>query len=184
MKRASRDFESYGIELSEYSGGKAREIFGERVHVGTLNNHPFKNTGFSVITMIEVIEHIADPAETIKECAQLLEPGGILVLQTANMDGLQARLLGENYAYFMPGHLSYFTASNLRKTLIHSGFRKVKVFFPVDFGLLPKLKKSRMNFKNATDYARWLRISLYHSLGKLHLGDRALMSSMTVYAVK
>ena len=184
MKAASEYFTPYGIEVSVYSGAQAREIFGERLHVGTLADHPFSKDSFSVITMIEVLEHLPDPVSALRECHGLLGEGGLLVLQTANMEGLQARYWKERYAYFMPGHLSYFSLKNLAGLLERLGFRRVRVYRPVEFGLLPKLLKSRYTFRSPLDYRRWLRIALYHGMGLIHLGNFSLTSSMVVYAVK
>jgi 2-polyprenyl-3-methyl-5-hydroxy-6-metoxy-1,4-benzoquinol methylase len=184
LKAAADDFEPYGIELSEYAGNYAKVKFGKNIHVGTLDDHPFERSFFSVITMIELIEHLNDPASAIKQCYDLLKDDGLLVIQTANMDALQAKIFKERYAYFMPGHLSYFTKKNLCVIIKKSGFTKIKVFQPVEFGLMPKLLKSRYNFDSRFDYYKWIRIALYHYLSKIRLNNFAATSSMVIYAVK
>lgn len=100
------------------------------------------------------------------------------------MNGKQAKDLKENYEYYMPGHLSYFTAANLTMLLKTAGFSKIKIYYPVEFSLLPKLLKSRGSFKKFSDYKAWPRISSYHIKSKLHFGNFAMTSSMVVYAVK
>lgn len=184
LARAARHFTPFGIELSEYSASHARKAFGDHIHTGTLADHPFPGDFFSVITMIEVLEHLPDPAGAVRECRRLLKENGLLVLQTANMDGLQARVQKDRYAYFMPGHLSYFSKRNLTGLLKEAGFRRVIVYHPVEFGLLPKLQKSRHTFKKLSDYKSWPRIALYHCLSKVRLGSFSLTSSMVIYAFK
>lgn len=185
LLQCARNFYTpYGIERSPYAAAYARTQFGDAIHEGTLEDNPFPAGFFSAITMIELIEHLPDPARAVGECLRLLRPGGVLVVQTANMAGMQAKLLGERYGYYLPGHLSYFTARNLTGLLKREGFRDVKVYYPVEFGLLPKLLKSRGGFTSIADYRAWLRIALYHWAGMVHCGDFALMSSMAVYAVK
>jgi 2-polyprenyl-3-methyl-5-hydroxy-6-metoxy-1,4-benzoquinol methylase len=184
LESASIYYTPYGIEMSEYSCAHAKQLFGERIHCGTLKDNPFEDNSFSVITMIELIEHLDDPASAVRECYRLMEDGGLLLIQTANMDGKQAKDLGRDYEYYMPGHLSYFSRSNLIMLLKNSGFRKVIVFQPVEFGLFPKLLKSRGSFRNLSDYKAWLRIASYHLKSKIHFGDFALTSSMVVYAFK
>lgn len=181
---ASEYFSPYGIEPSVYAGEHAKKIFGDNIHIGTLDDHPFKNNFFSVITMIEVLEHLADPVKAIQECSRLLKSGGLLLIQTANMDGMQAKYFKDRYAYFMPGHLSYFTKKNLSGLLLRSNFTKVLPFHPVEFGLLPKLLKSRYTFHSIRDYRRWLRIAGYHCLSKLRFGNFAATSSLVLYAFK
>jgi len=184
MKAASACFIPHGIEISGYAGRYAKGIFREAVHIGTLEDHPFPPSYFSAITMIEVIEHLPDPLSSLAECYKLLRPGGVLLVQTANMDGLQARIQGPRYAYFMPGHCSYFSRRNLLMALTKCGFRKVKFFHPVEFGLIPKLRKSRGGFKSWSDYRHWIRIAAYHAVSKIHIGDFAATSSLSLYAFK
>jgi 2-polyprenyl-3-methyl-5-hydroxy-6-metoxy-1,4-benzoquinol methylase len=184
LKTASEHFIPFGIELSEYSGNHAKSLFGNNIHLGSLADHPFSSDFFSVITMIELLEHISDPSATISECFRLLKNDGLLVVQTANMDALQAKLLKERYAYFMPGHVSYFTKNNLVGLLKRAGFIKVKIFYPVEFGLIPKLFKSRYQFRSNLDYLKWFRITYYHLISKIRFRDFAATSSMVIYAVK
>ena len=100
------------------------------------------------------------------------------------MDGWQAQKAKERYHYFLPGHLSYFSAQNLSHTLYTIGFSKVKIYYPVDFGLLPKLRKSRGDFSTLKDYVKWFTIALYHLKSKIKWKGQPLTSSMVVYAFK
>jgi 2-polyprenyl-3-methyl-5-hydroxy-6-metoxy-1,4-benzoquinol methylase len=184
LKCASEYYIPFGIEFSAYSGSHVKSLFGNNIHIGSLSDHPFKSNFFSAITMIELIEHLSDPAAAVSECFRLLKNNGLFVLQTANMNGLQAKLLKDKYAYFMPGHLSYFTKSNLVCLLRRAGFKKIKIFYPVEFGLLPKLLKSRYQFKSCIDYLKWFRIIYYHLISKIRFRDFAVTSSMVIYAVK
>jgi 2-polyprenyl-6-hydroxyphenyl methylase/3-demethylubiquinone-9 3-methyltransferase len=40
--------------------------------------------GFDVVTCMEMLEHVPDPASTIRACATLVRPGGSVVLSTIN----------------------------------------------------------------------------------------------------
>jgi len=184
LEAAAKYYKPFGIELSGYAFSHAKKLFGSDIHHGTLCDHIFSDNFFSAITMIELIEHLADPACAVKQCFKLLKTGGVLVVQTANMQGKQARDLGRNYEYYMPGHLSYFTAENLALLLQNAGFSRIIIYYPVEFGLLPKLLKSRGSFRKFSDYTAWFRISYYHLKSKLHFGRFAMTSSMVVYAVK
>jgi SAM-dependent methyltransferase len=184
MHAAQRWFTPYGIELSEYSGKIAKERFGSHLHVGTLDNHPFPKEFFSVITMIECIEHLAEPLSALRECYKLLAPAGVLVIQTADCAAWQAIDAGSSYHYYLPGHLSCFTERSLCEALLHAGFSSYKIFRPVDFGLLPKLRKMRGDFTSLKDYYRWITASLYHFKGFIRKKGKPLTSSMVVYAVK
>ncbi len=184
MAAAGSTYEPFGIELSPFAAGWAAKIPEATVHCGTLDDHPFPAGIFSVITMVELIEHLKNPVKAVNECFKLLKKGGVLLIQTANMDGMQAKLKGRDYGYFLPGHVSYFTKRNLTQTLKKAGFTKVKVFQPVDFGLLPKLRKASCSWHSIWDYRHGIRIALYHGAGKIHFRNFCPVSSMVVYAFK
>ena len=40
--------------------------------------------GFDVVLNMEVIEHVADPASYLRDCARLLAPGGLMIVATLN----------------------------------------------------------------------------------------------------
>jgi SAM-dependent methyltransferase len=184
LQCASRYFTPYGIEISKYSADHAKTVFGKNIFNGTVENAPFKNNSFDVITMIEVAEHLGDPRKTFSIAFSLLKKNGLLVIQTADMNAWQAINAGDTYHYFLPGHLSYFSEESLRRLLTGIGFSKIHVYRPVEFGLLPKLLKSRASFKKITDYFKWKQIIFYHIKGFFRFKGKPLTSSMVVYAVK
>lgn len=64
---------------------------------------------YDVISMIEVIEHIPDPASAIALVSRLLKPGGLLLLTTGNLASPVARRHGIHYRYCAPEiHVSLF----------------------------------------------------------------------------
>ena len=184
MNAAAKWFTPYGIELSQYSGGYAKRRFGENLHIGTLDDCPFPGSSFSVITMIELIEHLADPISALRKCRELLVPGGVLVIQTADCAAWQAVDAGNSYHYYLPGHLSCFTEESLCAAIMRAGFSSYRVFRPVDFGLLPKLLKMRGSFSSWRDYRRWIPTSIYHFKGYVRRKGKPLTSSMVVYAFR
>jgi 2-polyprenyl-6-hydroxyphenyl methylase/3-demethylubiquinone-9 3-methyltransferase len=52
--------------------------------VGTAEDLAAAGARFPVVTALEIIEHVADPAEFLVSLRQLLEPGGLLFLSTLN----------------------------------------------------------------------------------------------------
>ena len=45
---------------------------------------PRKHRGFDVVTCMELLEHVPDPASMVAACARLVRPGGIVVCSTIN----------------------------------------------------------------------------------------------------
>lgn len=173
-------YEPYGAEVSKYSGNYAARRFGkDRVFIGNIEKLKLPKNAFSAVTLVEVIEHLFRPGPALRNLYGAMKKGGVLLVQTADLSGLQARLAKEHYHYYLPGHLSCFSRANLASELKKAGFRKVKIIGGVEFGLLPKLIKSRSGFKTGKDYLAWIRISLYHLLSRMNL-----TSSMVVLAWK
>jgi len=54
---------------------------------------PFKSKSYSLLTCVEVIEHIENPWQLIREMHRILKPGGYLILSTPNMYNWYARLI-------------------------------------------------------------------------------------------
>lgn len=173
----------YGVEISEYSANYARSR-GIQVFVGDISDIDIGRNRFDIITLIEVIEHLHDPVSVIKKVYNANTEGGVLLVQTANIDGLQSKFWGGNYHYYLPGHLHYFSNTTLRNLLKEVGYGKVYEFYPVEFGLLPKVVKTFLNTKGLYRYLKVLKTTLYHLLGKVRLGNLTLMSSMVMVAVK
>jgi SAM-dependent methyltransferase len=178
-------YHPYGVEVSEYSGNYTKKRFGAAsVFIGNIEEMELPGNKFSILSLIEVIEHLYDPKKALLKAYASMKKGGVIIIQTADMDGLQARLFGPGYNYFLPGHLSYFSRSNLSKLLESTGFLNIKFIGGVEFGLLPKLIKSGYGFKKWTDYFKWLKISIYHYISKITLGRLHLTSSMVLVAWK
>ncbi|MEQ9363229.1 MAG: class I SAM-dependent methyltransferase [Leptospirales bacterium] len=174
-------YRARGLDVSEYAAADARSR-GLDVRVGELIPGAFEPASVDVLTMIEVFEHLTQPRAAMRALRESMRPGGLVVVQTANFRGAQARRAGGDYHYYLPGHFYYYSSDNLRRLFAEFGFSRVKIFRPVDFALLAKLKKSRGGFTRARDYLGWLRIAWYHWKGMLHFGEYALTSSMVLYA--
>jgi 2-polyprenyl-3-methyl-5-hydroxy-6-metoxy-1,4-benzoquinol methylase len=82
-----------GLDLSPSVAAYAREQRGLDVKSGSIESTTsFSAASFDLITMFGVIEHLANPIGAAEECARLLRPGGVMVLQTPTEDGLMRRV--------------------------------------------------------------------------------------------
>ena len=52
--------------------------------VGTAESLPFPDAAFDIVTCVDVLEHVADPARSISEIARVLTPGGVFCFDTIN----------------------------------------------------------------------------------------------------
>ena len=100
----------------------ARELAVE-VRTGLIESAPLEPGGFDVITLFDVIEHLADPATALRRIRTLLAPGGLLVVETGDLGGLLRRVVGSGWYYYdPPQHLTYFSVASLDHLLRLCGF--------------------------------------------------------------
>ena len=72
-------WQTWGVELSSWAAKRAQSK-GLTVHEGTLEEASYPDSFFTVVTMWDVIEHLADPVKTLAEVHRIMSPGGLLVL--------------------------------------------------------------------------------------------------------
>ena len=65
----------------------------ENVHIGTLDTAELEKGSFDLITMWDVVEHVPEPRDLLEQARELLKPGGLLVIETQNVNSRFARLL-------------------------------------------------------------------------------------------
>jgi 2-polyprenyl-3-methyl-5-hydroxy-6-metoxy-1,4-benzoquinol methylase len=120
-----RGFEAHGLEVSETIGSHARDHFGfDTVHFGTLEDSPYPDCHFALITMWDVVEHVVDPAALLAKAVRLLAPNGLLVIETQDIDSRFARLLGPRWHHYKHAeHICHFTPATIRTLLGNTGFR-------------------------------------------------------------
>lgn len=92
-----------------------------------LPDAPFAAASFAAVTLLHVLEHVADPVECLLAARRLLQPGGRLFVQVPNAAGWQFLLLGRRWsALDVPRHLFHFRAEDLEDVLAGCGFRVVR----------------------------------------------------------
>ncbi len=82
---------------------------------------------FDVITLWHSLEHMPDPAGTLRELRGVLADDGTLLIAVPDFGGWQARLSGAAWLHNdVPRHLFHFTADALSRLLAGCGFRVVR----------------------------------------------------------
>lgn len=87
---AARGANVTGIDLSDKALGVARLHLYESgqqveyVHAAAEDFAAAHPGAFDVVTCLELLEHVPDPASTVKACADLLKPGGTAFFSTIN----------------------------------------------------------------------------------------------------
>jgi 2-polyprenyl-3-methyl-5-hydroxy-6-metoxy-1,4-benzoquinol methylase len=150
-------FDPYGVEISDYAAKLAREK-GIPVITGTLADVP-PTPLFSVITILDVIEHVENPRSEIMRAHQLLHDGGIFAINTQDTGSLFARIMKRRWHLIVPPeHLYYFNRENISLLLAQCGFEVVEI---TTIG-----KRFSLPYIFATLHA-WQGLSLWHFLARV-----------------
>jgi len=173
---------AFGIDISDY------------VRLQTSNRRLLQgdvckgfNGKYSIITMVEVIEHLQDINMAINNCYNSLENDGILLIQTTNMDSIVRKFEGKKSRYFLPGHLYYFSVKTLTQILKKHNFKIEKIYYGHETGLIPALIRKSITNIGRLNLPDWL-VALYtfivHLCSKIHICNIAVHNGMVVIARK
>jgi 2-polyprenyl-3-methyl-5-hydroxy-6-metoxy-1,4-benzoquinol methylase len=120
-----------GIEISGSAAREAEKVL-DKVHVFDIEQpwpDHLRQEQFDVVVLAEILEHVFDPVEVLKEVNTALKPGGVIVITTPNFMTWTNRLrfLFGNFKYqeqgmFDFGHIRWFTYYYLHQILLQSGF--------------------------------------------------------------
>ncbi len=124
----------YGIEVVDellVAFRKHYKKFSSQAITGKINDFrlQFDNTYFDIITAIDVIEHLEDPAKEMQAIYNMLSPGGIFVIQTPDISCQQAIDEKEKWGALKPlEHLHLFSPKNLKTFAKKIGYKDVNYF--------------------------------------------------------
>ncbi len=125
-------WEAFGCEISPEGAGYARDTLGlPNIFNGRLEDGPFKERSFDLVTLWDVLEHIPDPDPLLSRIGELLAPKGALFVHTPNatLQIYKARVkrllwgLRPDVHYLEAGaHLNIYSAATLALLLRRNGF--------------------------------------------------------------
>jgi SAM-dependent methyltransferase len=162
LAMGQKGWQAQGVEPAANAAAAARKK-GLDVFTGKLEEAAYPNASFDVVTLWDVLEHVADPLATLQEVARILRPGGLLVFSLPNPDSVEARLFGANWVgWERPRHLhliplklapAYLTKAGLRFTGVESFSGRLSLtLLSVEFAL-----KARGTPE--TKWRRWLDLA-------------------------
>jgi 2-polyprenyl-3-methyl-5-hydroxy-6-metoxy-1,4-benzoquinol methylase len=137
-------FSVHGIEPSK-EGAEYGAVQGVAVVQAGIESMPSDlGRQFDVVTLLNVLEHLREPARTLVEIRErFLHEGGVLVVDVPNeFNDFQTvandlHSLGQWWIH-PPAHLNYFSPTSLRRLLERCGYRVVhaEASFPLEMFLL------------------------------------------------
>ena len=188
-----------GLEPSLEGVDFARRNGIEAFHTGIENFDCVGKKKFDIVLLINVLEHLRKPEETLINIKnQLMLSDGLLVVDVPNDFNLFQEIANQEYNLgqwwvVSPNHINYFSPDSLKKLLIGCGFEIVdyEAAFPLDLFLLfgdqyigdrslgSLCHNKRVNFERLMlKYGKRQELkSLYKAFADLNLGR-----SITIYA--
>lgn len=125
----NKGFEPYGVEISEKSSLYAKNNFNLNVFTGTLEQAKYPSNNFSLVTLWDVLEHLPEPIDTLKEIYRILEKNGMVLILTINSDSLIGKManLTEKTKGFLYDyqHLNFYSEKTLKESLKKAGFQNI-----------------------------------------------------------
>lgn len=115
-------WDASGVEIAPDCATEAARISGASVACGGFLDVPLSGP-YDVITWFDVVEHFRDPVACLARAFDLLSPGGLLVVETGDIDTVLARALGRRWWFIdPPQHLFYFSREGFESLLRSAGF--------------------------------------------------------------
>ena len=118
-----RGWDGYGIDVSPGGVEEVKKRLGDRVALATLVEAGYPSDYFDVVSLFEVLEHLPDPIDQLREIHRILKPGGSVCLSVPNFASLECWVFGKWWAGLdAPRHFQQFTPESLRFCLEVAGF--------------------------------------------------------------
>jgi 2-polyprenyl-3-methyl-5-hydroxy-6-metoxy-1,4-benzoquinol methylase len=142
---AREAFDVFGVEpnpeLAESSSRMAP------VYQDIIERTPW--SGFDVVASFHVIEHVDSPRSFIAAAVERLRPGGLLVIETPNIDSIPFRILKSRWRQFIPEHYFFFDPKSIARLFRDHGLEIQSV---CSFG---KLASTEFILNRLSRYMPW-----------------------------
>ncbi|MEK7408683.1 MAG: glycosyltransferase [Acidobacteriota bacterium] len=131
-------YEATGLEVSPWLVDFARESFGAPMLLGPVERQELEPQSLDAVLLLDLAEHLPDPAGTIRHCLRLLKPDGILLIQTPRYREGRSheRMVAEDDPFLKmltaPQHLYLFSRQSIQRLLGGLGAGQVE-FEPAIF---------------------------------------------------
>jgi hypothetical protein len=130
LEEARASFTTCGVEISDHARAvcKSKGLDVEReVTPELLASHG----PFDAAVMLDVLEHMQDPGETLDALHAKMRPGAQLLVTTGDYGSLLARAMGKRWRLMTPPqHLWFFSPATVTALLARHGFRVHTVEHP------------------------------------------------------
>jgi SAM-dependent methyltransferase len=122
LEEARDAFRVFGVEIADHARqaclDRGLDVVREVTPEVLADRGPF-----DAAVMLDVIEHVPDPAAILDQLHTAMRPGAQLVITTGDYGSLLARVMGRRWRLMTPPqHLWFFSPATLGALLAHHGF--------------------------------------------------------------
>ncbi len=123
LRVARESFDVSGVEPNPELADSSSQV--APVYRDIIERTPWKD--FDVVASFHVIEHVDSPRSFIRAAAERLKPGGLLVIETPNIDSLPFKILKSRWRQFIPEHYFFFDPKTITRLMSEHGLRTQSV---------------------------------------------------------
>ena len=168
LEVANKFYNAEGIEVSD----DIREYVLKNKNIRTYKYFNDTKNMYDVITAFDLLEHVKSPLEILKQIRNRLNPGGISLIFTPNVDSIGFEVLKEkNSLLCPPAHLYYFNKESMEKYSRKLGLEVINIWtMGIDVGDIYAKELSLGH----TEVAKFLKNNqnwIQHSIDKAGLGN-------------
>ena len=117
--------ESFDVSGVEPNPGLADDAEKSHRYRDVIETPPCRD--FDVIASFHVIEHVDSPKRFVSAIADRIKPGGLLVLETPNINSLPFRFMKARWRQFIPEHYFFFDQTTMTRLLSDCGFKVERI---------------------------------------------------------
>jgi SAM-dependent methyltransferase len=131
-------FDCYGMEMSPWVMEYARKTFDITMYPAPIENAKLEGNQFDMIVMMDVVEHLSDPAGTLQKCIEHLSPDGVFLIQVPCFPNHlpPEKILNNQHPFeqmMIPNeHLYLFSQESIEKLFKNLGFSYIE-YLPAIF---------------------------------------------------
>lgn len=123
-------FLTFGLDINSWAVKRAKvEVKRTHLQTASAQDLPYLSSSFGVVIIKHIVEHLPDPVHAIREISRVLEPNGILILATPNLDSLLKPWKGSKWiGYLDPTHISLKRPVEWLELITNENFHVLRAF--------------------------------------------------------
>ena len=107
-----------------------KEVPQASLFLGPIKNADYDSNYFDIAVALNLLEHLTDPIDFLKEVNRVLRPGGLFLFKTVRIDSILARKRKMDWDHLKwPGHLIWYSKKSLQRLLQNTNFHIRKIQF-------------------------------------------------------